>query len=350
MAATTYISLDVALTITSALEPGDPKQSLHSVSLFILTTIWPSMCVLLSLPLVPRMTPGIARSAALLYFVLMTWIVARVLHETRPLVYYILAAILFVLAQLAYFLLSRPICDGTNAKIDGSFVATALETTTVIVLYLAWQGITEGSCFSRPVCGLMCSSSTLHEQTIGMTHTFRNESRGLSWPDDCALCLSIRNDICCHFLDLRDLNISIWILASQGLPFGYHFLRGLIRKPLLFISSSFTHTSIARREHEYRENGWGRKENAQILTGMIGKEGALTADASARDPNGKNKGTLNIYSRSHSHSRKGLCVMVCTTSTQIHDSPSSRDPSRPSFANMLAALDARRCGDPVIVA
>lgn len=41
--------------------------------------------------------------------------------------------------------------------------------------------------------------------------------------------------------------------------------------------------------------------------------------------------------------------MVCTTSTQIHESPSSRDPRRPSFANMLAALDARRCGGPAIV-
>jgi hypothetical protein len=41
--------------------------------------------------------------------------------------------------------------------------------------------------------------------------------------------------------------------------------------------------------------------------------------------------------------------MVCTTSTQIHDSPSSRDPRRPSFANMLAALEARRCGGPAIV-
>jgi hypothetical protein len=199
MAATTYISLDVALTITSALKPGNPKQSLHSVLLFILTTIWPGMCVLLSLPLVPRMTPDVTRSAALLYFILMVWIVARVLREMRPLVYYILAAILFILAQLAYFLLSRPICDGANAKIDGSFIATALETATVIVLYLAWQGITEGSCFSRPVCGLMCSSSTLHEQTTGMmTRTFRNESCGLSGPDDCALCLTILNDICCH--------------------------------------------------------------------------------------------------------------------------------------------------------
>jgi len=124
MAATTYISLDVALTITSALEPGNPKQSLHSTPLFILTSIWPGI-------------------AALLYFILMVWIVTRILHEMRPLVYYVLAGILFIFAQLAYFLLSRPICDGTNAKVDGSFIATALETATVIVLYLAWQGITE---------------------------------------------------------------------------------------------------------------------------------------------------------------------------------------------------------------
>jgi len=124
MAATTYISLDVALTITSVLEPGSPKQSLHSISLFVLTSIWPG-------------------TAALFYFILMVWIVARILHEMRPLVYYVLGGILFVFAQLAYFLLSRTICDGTNAKVDGSFIATALETATVIMLYLAWQGITE---------------------------------------------------------------------------------------------------------------------------------------------------------------------------------------------------------------
>lgn len=97
-------------------------------------------------------------SAALLYFILMIWIVVTRLRERRPFVFYVLAGILFILAQLAYFLLSRPICSGTNAKIDGSFLATALETATVIVLYLAWQGITEGLSISRRVYGLMCSS------------------------------------------------------------------------------------------------------------------------------------------------------------------------------------------------
>jgi len=74
----------------------------------------------------------------------MAWIVAAVLREMRPLIYYALAGMLFILAQLAYFLLSRPICNGTNAKIDGSFIATVLDTATVFVLYLAWRSITEG--------------------------------------------------------------------------------------------------------------------------------------------------------------------------------------------------------------
>ena len=34
--------------------------------------------------------------------------------------------------------------QGTSAKVDGSFVATVLETAAVGVLYLAWKNITEG--------------------------------------------------------------------------------------------------------------------------------------------------------------------------------------------------------------
>jgi hypothetical protein len=80
--------------------------------------------------------------------------------------FYILAATLFVLSQLDYFLLNKVreidqvfrddrsldvlqvICKGANAKVDGSFVATVLETSAVVVLYLAWRSITEGQqCF-----------------------------------------------------------------------------------------------------------------------------------------------------------------------------------------------------------
>ncbi|KAF7317686.1 hypothetical protein MKEN_00856300 [Mycena kentingensis (nom. inval.)] len=125
-AATTYISLDVALSITSVFGPSDPPQALHSVPLFVFTSIWPGV-------------------ATLLYFGIMTYIVLVVLNEVRPMWFYILSAALFVLSQLAYFLLSRVICKGSSQKIDGSFVATFLETAAVGVLYLAWKSITEES-------------------------------------------------------------------------------------------------------------------------------------------------------------------------------------------------------------
>ncbi|KAF8656328.1 hypothetical protein AX16_002593 [Volvariella volvacea WC 439] len=124
-AGTTYISFDVALGITDTLGPSGPLESLHSIPLFVLTSIWPGV-------------------AALAYFVIMSVIVLRVLNETKPMFFYVLAAFLFVLSQLDYFLLNRVICRGTNAKIDGSFIATLLESAAVGVLYLAWRSITEG--------------------------------------------------------------------------------------------------------------------------------------------------------------------------------------------------------------
>ena len=121
----------------------------------------------------------------------MLYIVLGMLNELRPVWFYVLAAGLFVLSQLAGFLLSKVICkvrvpclqlrpsrvpsplpippvpfsalrgfsvnletnerpvasclvQNTNAKIDGSFIATILETASVGALYFAWRSITEG--------------------------------------------------------------------------------------------------------------------------------------------------------------------------------------------------------------
>jgi len=125
-AATTYISLDIGLGITAAFGPSTPPLALGSITLFVLTSIWPAATVII-------------------YFGLMTYIVLAVLNEVRPMWFYILSAALFVLSQLAYFLLSKVICKGSSSKIDGSFVATFLETASVGVLYLAWKSITEES-------------------------------------------------------------------------------------------------------------------------------------------------------------------------------------------------------------
>ncbi|KAJ8078678.1 hypothetical protein PM082_012961 [Marasmius tenuissimus] len=124
-AATTYISFDVGLGVTDTIgRPATNRQDLHSVPLFVLTSIWPG-------------------AAALIYFGLMTYIVLAVLREVKPMVYYVMAAALFVLSQLAWFLLGRVVCSGSNAKIDGSFIATVLETGAVVALYFAWRSITE---------------------------------------------------------------------------------------------------------------------------------------------------------------------------------------------------------------
>ncbi|KAK7043640.1 hypothetical protein VNI00_008251 [Paramarasmius palmivorus] len=125
-AATLYIGLDVGIGFTSALGPSNNPRELRSIPLFVLTSIWPA-------------------ASALFYFALMTYIVLGVLNEVKPMWSYIIAAVFFVLAQLAWLLLGKVICRGTNAKIDGSFVATILETAAIVALYIGWKGITEES-------------------------------------------------------------------------------------------------------------------------------------------------------------------------------------------------------------
>jgi hypothetical membrane protein len=119
-----YISLDTALTFTKVFGPSNPQQALNSIPLFVLTSVWPG-------------------AAALIYFGLMLYIVVGVLNEIRPLWYYVISAILFILSQLDYFLLSKVICRGASMKVDGSFIATLLETAAVVFIYLGWRGITE---------------------------------------------------------------------------------------------------------------------------------------------------------------------------------------------------------------
>jgi len=127
LGATLYIALDIGLGVTSLIGGvADPPERLRSIALFVLTSIWPLVC-------------------AFVYFMLMVYIVVRVLRETKPLWFYILAAVLFVLSVLAQLLLSKVICEASDAKVDGAFIATLLQTAAVGVLYLAWLNITEES-------------------------------------------------------------------------------------------------------------------------------------------------------------------------------------------------------------
>ncbi|KZT57175.1 hypothetical protein CALCODRAFT_524061 [Calocera cornea HHB12733] len=126
--ATLYISLDTAFAFTKVWQPANATQraDLQNITLFVFLDIWPP-------------------AAAFVFFVVMSSIVMCILRELRPILLYLLTAVLFVLSQLAYFLLNRVICERTSAKIDGSFVATILETLAVVCLWAAWRSITEDS-------------------------------------------------------------------------------------------------------------------------------------------------------------------------------------------------------------
>ena len=106
---TVYISLDIGLGITTLIGGvSNPPDALRSIPLFILTSIWPPLWVFVFI------LRGVIKQnsirTALLYFIIMSYIVLKILNERRPMWYYILAAALFVLSQLAWFLLSRVIC------------------------------------------------------------------------------------------------------------------------------------------------------------------------------------------------------------------------------------------------
>ncbi|KAG5641748.1 hypothetical protein DXG03_004293 [Asterophora parasitica] len=123
----TYLSLDVALGITTAIgAPASPASGLKSIPLFVLLNIWPLLC-------------------AVAYFAIMAYVVTSVLKESRPMVFYVLSALLFILSQCAWLLLGRVLCEASNHRIDGAFLATVLESAAVGVLFLAWRSITEES-------------------------------------------------------------------------------------------------------------------------------------------------------------------------------------------------------------
>ncbi|KAJ3716577.1 chitin synthase III catalytic subunit [Lentinula raphanica] len=123
---TLYIALDVALGITQTLGPSSNPRELQSVPLFVMTSLWPII-------------------ATIIYFVVMLYVILGMLKELRPTLYYILAGVVFIFSQLVWFLLGKVICDSSRSKVDGSFLATILETTAVVLLFLGWRAITEGS-------------------------------------------------------------------------------------------------------------------------------------------------------------------------------------------------------------
>ncbi|WVW81018.1 hypothetical protein I302_103009 [Kwoniella bestiolae CBS 10118] len=122
---TIYISLDTSLGWTNVFEiSGDDITYLKNIALFILSLLWPAIAVVN-------------------YTVLMLYITLNTLRETKPAMLYLGAFVLFAIAQVIFFLVSQPLCDSSNGKVNSAFLSTLLEAGAVGLIYLAWKSITE---------------------------------------------------------------------------------------------------------------------------------------------------------------------------------------------------------------
>ncbi|WPH00993.1 Hypothetical protein R9X50_00382700 [Acrodontium crateriforme] len=78
-----------------------------------------------------------------IYFLLETYLVLRVLGEIRPMIYLVTAALLFAIGQIFQYVLSVHICNGTSGKINGGLFETLFTLLSVVTIWAFWSSITE---------------------------------------------------------------------------------------------------------------------------------------------------------------------------------------------------------------
>lgn len=78
-----------------------------------------------------------------MFFILTARIAFFVLKEPRAILALLATTILFVMSQVTRYVFSGMICYATKAKLDGNWVATLLETASLIFLYYSWTQLTE---------------------------------------------------------------------------------------------------------------------------------------------------------------------------------------------------------------
>lgn len=122
---TLYVALDTGLGFTNAFK-SSPPADLKNIALFILTSIWPG-------------------AAIIFFFILMAYVITVVLRERKPLAYLALGFIAMAASQVVFMLANDPLCKASQRKVDGSFIATLLETVSVVLLVVTWSSVTEES-------------------------------------------------------------------------------------------------------------------------------------------------------------------------------------------------------------
>lgn len=88
-----------------------------------------------------------------IYFILETVLVLRVLGEVKPMAYLIGAALLFAIGQIFQYVISVHICNGTHGKINGGLFETLFTLAAVVCMWIFWSSITEDDWPSVPPGG-----------------------------------------------------------------------------------------------------------------------------------------------------------------------------------------------------
>ncbi|EGP90374.1 unnamed protein product [Zymoseptoria tritici ST99CH_1A5] len=77
------------------------------------------------------------------YFLLETFLVLKVLGEIRPMLFLIGAALLFAIGQVFQYVISVHICNGTKGAINGGLFSTLFTLLAVAATWVFWSSITE---------------------------------------------------------------------------------------------------------------------------------------------------------------------------------------------------------------
>lgn len=77
------------------------------------------------------------------FFLLESFLVLRILGETKPMTYLVGAGLCFAIAQIFQFVASVHICNGTDGKINGGMFETLFTLLAVGLVWVFWTSITE---------------------------------------------------------------------------------------------------------------------------------------------------------------------------------------------------------------
>ncbi|KAJ5443751.1 uncharacterized protein N7458_007623 [Penicillium daleae] len=121
---TGYIALDTAFSWTGHFDSSLTGSNNRNIGLYVLYQLFPLVCLVV-------------------FFLLETVLVLRVLGEFRPMLYLVGAALLFAIGQIFQYVISTHLCSATSGNINGALFETLFTLLSVIGVWGFWSSITE---------------------------------------------------------------------------------------------------------------------------------------------------------------------------------------------------------------